>query len=962
MINLLTDLYAVFVKTREEHPESVSFLGHICDSKFFFEAIRDKAQSVLDGYESPEAFINAIKRTASQCGWGSEHFGFLGSLLAVCSKSLLDKNQNEFARGLAEESLAHSEIDRFAQDVVLEVNHRLDPSIDGPKQIHEWLKTRFCMFPFTWAEAFLSEEFFCCCPAFVPRSLGSFEDVRKHGILAVLNSPAALEVRNSILDGSFRFCSKLYCPAIGSRDLMSREAGLELVKDVGVWPAEVMLSHDRSCNLFCPSCRKERIVASKEKQKEYDDLAEKVFNPLMDHARLIRITGGGDPFGSNHYRHLIKEYCKRAPKNSRKLNLQTNGVLCDKKGWESLGLYGHVKEVYVSIDAATEKTYSVLRPGGDFRRLMDNMRFLSDLRKKGEIDYFLQRFVVQARNFREMPDFVRMGMEFGVDVVEFNLIRNFGTFTTEEFALENIASCAHPEHGEFLELLKQPIFDYPIARMTNVNNFRSKNAVCAPAQQKAPIKDMIMPFYVVFLRTILDHPEVLSWGGQNINNSELFFRKGEKLVDDLLKSASRDTLLQEIKQGIYDCKLEKFEYIFIGATYAVCAAHFLKAKDYAWAQRLAEEALAFNQMDLFPQNVLLRANHALDPGAPSLEETEAWLKTRFCTRPFTMVETTTSGEIYRCCPSFLPVPIGTLEDVREKGLVGVMNSPSANALKESMIDGSFRFCSKMQCPYIGGRSLMSREDGLQSIKDISPYPEEITFSHDQSCNLSCPSCRTKPFAIPKSQQEKLDSLTDELLLPLMEHGKRISVCGSGDPFASIHFRNLLRRYCANALKGARKLDLQTNGVLCDKKAWDDVGLYGHVREIGISIDAATEPTYNILRRGGNFKRLLENLRFLSGLRRQGEFEMFCLRYVVQARNFREMPALIKLGEELGVDYVEFSQIRNWGTYTPNEFALQNVMSRDHQNHQELLELLNDPIFDHPIVKLGNLANFRSKGA
>jgi hypothetical protein len=66
--------------------------------------------------------------------------------------------------------------------------------------------------------------------------------------------------------------------------------------------------------------------------------------------------------------------------------------------------------------------------------------------------------VVQANNFREMPDFVRLGRRFGFDMVYFGRIRNWGTFTAEEYRARAVHLPDHPEHAELLELVKDPIF------------------------------------------------------------------------------------------------------------------------------------------------------------------------------------------------------------------------------------------------------------------------------------------------------------------------------------------------------------------------------------------------------------------------------------------------------------------------------------------------------------------------
>ena len=61
---------------------------------------------------------------------------------------------------------------------------------------------------------------------------------------------------------------------------------------------------------------------------------------------------------------------------------------------------------WVSVDAARQDTYEVVRRGGSFDRLCRNLDFLGGLRAERRIDLLRLDFVVQALNFREMPEFV----------------------------------------------------------------------------------------------------------------------------------------------------------------------------------------------------------------------------------------------------------------------------------------------------------------------------------------------------------------------------------------------------------------------------------------------------------------------------------------------------------------------------------------------------------------------------
>lgn len=246
----------------------------------------------------------------------------------------------------------------------------------------------------------------------------------------------------------------------------------------------VLLSHDRSCNLSCPSCRRHLIVADKARQDELNDLAENVVLPLLRDARVVKITGSGDPFGSNHFRHVLKRL-NRCEFPNLSLQIQTNGQLLDRRAWNDLELEGLVESVWISIDAARPTTYERLRRGGSFSRLMRNLEFVARLRREERIASFQLDAVVQAANLDELPEIVELGRRLGVDRVSFQRIRNWGTFTAAEFADHDVASPSHPRFAELCALLRDPRLAGPYVDLGNLASLvghatdpRAAMAVC----------------------------------------------------------------------------------------------------------------------------------------------------------------------------------------------------------------------------------------------------------------------------------------------------------------------------------------------------------------------------------------------------------------------------------------------------------------------------------------------------
>ena len=75
--------------------------------------------------------------------------------------------------------------------------------------------------------------------------------------------------------------------------------------------------------------------------------------------------------------------------------------------------------------------------------------------------------VVQANNFIEMPDFVRLGKRFNFDVY-FSQLVNWGTYPAKEFSSRAIHFPTHPRYADFVDVLQDEIFNDPSVNLGNL--------------------------------------------------------------------------------------------------------------------------------------------------------------------------------------------------------------------------------------------------------------------------------------------------------------------------------------------------------------------------------------------------------------------------------------------------------------------------------------------------------------
>jgi hypothetical protein len=345
----------------------------------------------------------------------------------------------------------------------------------------------FCSQPFTRFEVLggggQRGDVFFCCQNWLPKSIGNMKD---RPVRDVWNGKVARKIRRSILDGSFRYCKADLCPYLQRidgpvqrvedvEDEQLREIIRKGTTVVPFGPRDIICCFDQSCNLSCPSCRT-RIIMETDHADAIFDIQKRLEGEALAEARLLYITGSGDPFGSPYFRHWLQTMKRSAMPKLERIHLHTNGLLWTRRIWASIpeDTRALVQSATISIDAATPDTYAINRRGGDFATLLERLAFIGELRTNGPLRYLEIHMTVQANNYKEMPEFLELGRRHKCDRVSFHRILDWGTFSLDEYAARAIQMPEHPEHATFLEMLNDPRLEDPLAYLSNLSDLKQQ--------------------------------------------------------------------------------------------------------------------------------------------------------------------------------------------------------------------------------------------------------------------------------------------------------------------------------------------------------------------------------------------------------------------------------------------------------------------------------------------------------
>lgn len=273
----------------------------------------------------------------------------------------------------------------------------------------------------------------------------------------------AEKIRNKLAAGDYEYCDIDNCPYLANGTI---EQHMVEIEEVPKYPEQLYLAYEGICNYHCTCCSSHGNMEMGRVgnwEKNYDMIEEKL-KDVLPHIKLISAHGRGELFASRRILNLLANWQPLAPKEEIKVILETNGSLFNEKNWkkiENLGQY-HLR-VVITVMSFEEEAYQYLSGTKlPISNLISNLKYVKELREQGIINDFELATVLQERNFREMPEFVkRCFEEFGADTVRVRPIFLCGAQDRNIEWFADVRNPYHPYHQEYLKVMQHPIFKHP---------------------------------------------------------------------------------------------------------------------------------------------------------------------------------------------------------------------------------------------------------------------------------------------------------------------------------------------------------------------------------------------------------------------------------------------------------------------------------------------------------------------
>ena len=313
----------------------------------------------------------------------------------------------------------------------------------------------------------------------------------------------------------------------------------------------------------------------------------------------------------------------------------------------------------------------------------------------------------------------------------------------------------------------------------------------------------------------------------------------------------------------------------------------------------------------------------------------------FCSQPFNRIEIYENGDVFNCCPPF--INYYSIGNIFQNSFDEIWNGEKIKNLRKKILNNDFSICSDL-CNH-----KCQNEENTKAYTDtVQEYPEEISISSDNTCNVRCKICRDKNYHI-NFNKETIESEIDNIWIPIFKNAKLLRFGCSGEPFASYKETMIIKK--AAEKYPNLKFHFHTNGILTTERKLRELNVLDRIDTITLSLHSASRWTYNKIIRGGKYDKVRQNMKLFSKMKQDGLLNNFRMIFVVYDENYKEMEKFAKLAKKHNAT-AEFWALRETeGTEISKNFEKHSLTNEKHKNHKDLIKILNKPIFKEPFVIL-----------
>jgi|LGOV01.1.fsa_nt_gb MoaA/NifB/PqqE/SkfB family radical SAM enzyme len=184
---------------------------------------------------------------------------------------------------------------------------------------------------------------------------------------------------------------------------------------------------------------------------------------------------------------------------------------------------------------------------------------------------------------------------------------------------------------------------------------------------------------------------------------------------------------------------------------------------------------------------------------------------------------------------------------------------------------------------------------------LESFPIDVGIPTGDRCNLQCIFCTQREGELAKQYKNISFAQFLKFTEPL-SFANYIQIQGWGEPLFNPDYEKIFD-YVAKHCKGAQ-ISFNTNGVLLNEKWINKLTSNDNVL-VNVSLNASSKETYKYLSKKDCFDKVIKNIKLLIKTRTEKQLTSprVYVSIVGMEQNIHELPELVNLAADLGVDYV-----------------------------------------------------------
>ncbi len=223
-------------------------------------------------------------------------------------------------------------------------------------------------------------------------------------------------------------------------------------------------------------------------------------------------------------------------------------------------------------------------------------------------------------------------------------------------------------------------------------------------------------------------------------------------------------------------------------------------------------------------------------------------------------------------------------------------------MRETRIGGILRRLSRPSrvLNYVGTRMALffkwERVPFLPTALDVEP---------NNTCNFKCPHCQVTHW---DKERSFLDEASFSRILDQLPRLVRVKLQGMGEPLLNKQIVSMLKMGEARGLS----MNTTSNASLLRTEIAEQLATLNST-EIIFSIDGATAETFEKVRVGSKFEKVMNNIRAFAEIRGTRRQPVIAGWTVITRDNVHELADIVRLAKELGLDHITMQTfLSDWG--------------------------------------------------